>query len=186
MDEFSAIAFARSARSSTSSTTNAWRAGVSNALMRPWTTWSSRIDRTVTRAGQRQAGERQRLQHRQDLRHEEDPVAIPAIDEHAGERRDEQRRNLTAESNDAEEQFGAGQAIDQPARRDAGDPRADERDALATEEEAVIGMSKGPGEPAGSDHAPYCCRSGVLFPAARIAPYSSQESGGRRSARRHQ
>ena len=35
MDEFSAMAFGKSARSSTICTTNAWRAGVSNALITP-------------------------------------------------------------------------------------------------------------------------------------------------------
>jgi len=46
--EFNAIALAMSARSSTISTTKVWRAGVSNALMTPWRTWSDRINGTVT------------------------------------------------------------------------------------------------------------------------------------------
>ena len=38
IDELSAIAFGRSSRSSIICTTNAWRAGVSNALITPCTT----------------------------------------------------------------------------------------------------------------------------------------------------
>ena len=45
IDEFSAMAFGRSARSSTISTTNAWRAGVSKALMTPCTICRTRIAR---------------------------------------------------------------------------------------------------------------------------------------------
>ena len=168
IDEFSAIAFGRSARSSTISTTNAWRAGVSNALMTPCTTCSSEdrphgdhvpdsvstasasdcsIDRTCVTTRMRWRSQRS--------------TSTPANGA------SEQRRNLAAEADDAEQQLGAGQAVDEPARGDAGDPRADERDALAAEEEAVVAMSKGAGEPAGSDHAPYCCRSGCSLPSSR-------------------
>ena len=65
------MALGRSARSSTISTTNACRAGVSNALMIPCATWSSRISRTVMMPAKRQNGERDRLQHRQHLRDDE-------------------------------------------------------------------------------------------------------------------
>ena len=36
----------------------------------------------------------------------------------------------------------AREAVDEPARRDARDPRADERHALPTEKEAIIPMSE--------------------------------------------
>ncbi len=39
IEELSAMALGRSARSSIMVTTNAWRAGVSNALITPWHTW---------------------------------------------------------------------------------------------------------------------------------------------------
>jgi hypothetical protein len=45
--ELSAMAFGRSAGSSTICTTNDWRAGVSNELMIPWTTWSTSTQPTV-------------------------------------------------------------------------------------------------------------------------------------------
>jgi len=47
MDELSAMAFERCERSSTISTTNACRAGVSNALMIPCATWRIRMWVTV-------------------------------------------------------------------------------------------------------------------------------------------
>jgi hypothetical protein len=61
-------------------------------------------------------------------------VPVPSIHQHAGERRQEKRRNLSPESHDAEEKRGTGQPINEPARGDARDPRADERDALSAEE----------------------------------------------------
>ena len=47
IDELRAMALGRSARSSTISTTNAWRPGVSKVLMMPCATWSTRIQATV-------------------------------------------------------------------------------------------------------------------------------------------
>src|SRR5262249_14305042 len=85
--------------------------------------------------------------HRQRLRDDQQPVAIPSIDEDARKRRERHRRDLSAEPDDAEEEFRSGEAIDQPARGDAGDPGADERDALAAEEETVVAMSKRACEP---------------------------------------
>ena len=37
--------------------------------------------------GERQRGERERLQHRQHLRDDENAMAVPPIDEHTGKRR---------------------------------------------------------------------------------------------------
>ena len=136
--ELSAMALGRCARSSTISTTNDWRAGVSNALMIPWTTCSTRMYATVIDAGERQHGERERLQHREHLRDDQDAMPVPAVDEHAGERREHERRDLAAEADDAEQQRRAGEPIDQPARGNARDPGADQRDALSAEEEAVV------------------------------------------------
>ncbi len=49
MVELSAIAFGRSSRASTISTTNACRAGVSNAFTSPWTMTSAMTCQTVMR-----------------------------------------------------------------------------------------------------------------------------------------
>ncbi len=70
-------------------------------------------------------------------------MAVPPVDEHSGDRRQEQRRDLAAEADDAEQQRGAGEAVDQPAGGDAGDPGADERDGLAAEEEAIVAVAEG-------------------------------------------
>jgi hypothetical protein len=69
-----------------------------------------------------------------------------AIDENTGKWCEDQRGNLPEESNDAEQKHGAGQPIHQPAGGDAGDPRADERDSLPAEEEAIVAVLKCPGE----------------------------------------
>ena len=47
IDELSAMALGRSSRASTISTTNAWRAGVSKALMSPWNAESASTCHTV-------------------------------------------------------------------------------------------------------------------------------------------
>src|SRR4051812_34386811 len=69
-------------------------------------------------------------------------MAIEAIHEHAGERRQQQRRYLSAETDDAEEECGSGNPVDEPARRDARDPRPDERYRLPAEEETVVTVSE--------------------------------------------
>src|SRR4051812_45199073 len=65
-----------------------------------------------------------------------------SIDDHSRERSQDQRGNLTTEAHEPEEKCRSSQTIHEPARRDARDPRADERQALPAEEEAVISMSK--------------------------------------------
>ena len=147
------MALGRSARSSTISTTKACRAGVSNALITPCTICSTMMSGTVIDVRRTPAPPAPRdCSEREHLRHDEDAVPIPPVHEHARERREEKRRNLPAEPDDAEEQFRAGQAIDQPARGDARDPGPDEREALAAEEEAVIAVPKRSREPAGAEH----------------------------------
>jgi hypothetical protein len=89
---------------------------------------------------------RERLHRGQDLRDHEDAMAVPAVGEHARERGQDEQRNLTRESGDAEEELGAGQAIDEPARGDARDPRADQRNALPGKEETVVAVREGTGE----------------------------------------
>jgi len=66
------------------------------------------------------------LQHRDRLGDDQQAVAIPAIDGDAGKRAEEKRWKLAGKADDAEEEGGAGQAVDEPVRRGRGDPRADE------------------------------------------------------------
>src|SRR6185312_10960373 len=69
-------------------------------------------------------------------------MTVPSVDQHTAERREDQRRNLAAEADDAEQERGAGESIYQPARCDSGDPCTDERYALAAEEQAVIAAAE--------------------------------------------
>ena len=75
-------------------------------------------------AAERQRREDERLQHRDRLRDHEQPAAVPAIDEDAGERAEKKRRKLPREPDDPEQQRRSGQPIDQPAGRGRRDPRA--------------------------------------------------------------
>ena len=137
--EFSAIALGRSAGSSTISTTNAWRAGVSNALITPWKSCSRMICVTVIAAAHRAArASVERLQRRQHLGDEKDPPAVPAVADHAAERREHQQWNLTSERDNAEEKLGTGEPEHEPARRHARDPRSDEGKRLSAEEQAIV------------------------------------------------
>ena len=61
-----------------------------------------------------------------------------AIDHDAGERCEQQRRNLAREADDTEEELRTGEPVDQPADRDTGNPRADQGDALSVEEESIV------------------------------------------------
>src|SRR5581483_8085808 len=92
--------------------------------------------------GQRQRCERERLQHRDGLRHDEQAMAVEAIDDDAGERSEEERRELAGEADDAEEERRSRQPIDQPARRGRRDPGADERNNLSAEEKLVVAIAQ--------------------------------------------
>ncbi len=143
IDELSAIAFGRSRRSSTISLTNACRAGVSNELMTPWITCSQMICATVMRSVNVSDGQDRRLHERGDLCQEQDPASIHPIDEDAGKRGDDERRNLPAEAGDAQQQLRTGEPVDEPARGDARDPGADKGNALAAKEETEVTVLQG-------------------------------------------
>ena len=69
-------------------------------------------------------------------------MAIPAIDPHAGERRQDEGRNLTGEANDAEQPGRARQPVDEPTGRHPRQPRSDQRNALPGEEEPIVAMAE--------------------------------------------
>jgi hypothetical protein len=73
-------------------------------------------------------------------------VSVPPVHQHTGEGGEHQRRDLTAESYDAEQQGRPRESIHEPARGDARDPRPDERDALAAEEEAEVARGERAGD----------------------------------------
>ena len=93
---------------------------------------------------EREGGERERLQRGERLRPHEHRALVPAVDPDAGEGREQEGRNLAREADDAEQPRGAGEAIDEPTGGDARHPGADERDALAAEEEAEVGRAERP------------------------------------------
>ena len=108
-----------------------------------------------------------RLDQRQYLRDDEEAVAVPAIDEDAGERSQEEGRHLAGEADQAEQEgrVRAAEAEDEPAGGDARHPGADQRDALADEEQPVVAVGQGP--PQRSEYRP--CTSADITPP-RIPP----------------
>jgi hypothetical protein len=69
-------------------------------------------------------------------------MTVGAIDEDTREGCKEERRRLPDETDQPQDEggVGPGEAKHEPARGDAGHPRADERNGLAGEEEAVVPM----------------------------------------------
>ncbi len=92
---------------------------------------------------EREPGERERLHHGKGLCPKKDFATVNAVDEDASEGREEEGGNLAGEANGAQKERGFRESIDEPRGGDAGHPGADERDALATEEEAEVAMTQG-------------------------------------------
>ena len=143
IEEFSAIAFPRSSRAShhldDKRLSRRHIKGVNEALGEGQTGYVP--DRDDSR--QCEDGERARLQHREDLRDDEGPVPIPAIDQHTRERAQEERGHLAAKLTVPKKDGGTRQTVYQPPGSDAGHPGADEGYALATEEQPVIAGTQG-------------------------------------------
>jgi len=114
-------------------------------LITPCTIWSASTFDDGDRPRKGQRGKRDRLEHRQYLGHHENPVPIPPVDEHSGERSKQKCGNLAKESYDAEQKYRVREAIDEPAGGDARDPRTNERYGLTTEEEPVVPVLEGAG-----------------------------------------
>ena len=95
-------------------------------------------------AGKGQPGKHERDDHRRGLRADQQPVAVPAVDEDSRERGEEERRELRGEADDPQQQRRAGQPIDKPARGRGGDPRPGQRHDLAAEEQPVVAVPEGP------------------------------------------
>src|SRR6516162_2627197 len=76
-------------------------------------------------------------------------MAVPAIDQNAGQRCQEKRGDLAGKADDAEQsrlQFRRAQSKDKPARSGSRHPGADHGNELAGEEEAIIAMSQRPAQ----------------------------------------
>jgi hypothetical protein len=77
------------------------------------------------------------------LRPHQHLAAVEPVNPDAGKGREEKCGNLPGKADRAQQQRRAGEAIDQPTGGDARHPGADERDALAAEEEAEVAMAQG-------------------------------------------
>ena len=78
MEEFSAMAFIRSARP-TISTMNDWRAGISKAFTTPSSADSAKMCQICDRAGEHQRGQREGQQHGGGLRGDHHAMAAVAV-----------------------------------------------------------------------------------------------------------
>ena len=116
----------------------------------------------VDDAGERQDREGRRLDRRQDLARQDDPIAVPPVGQDARQRGHEERRNLPHEADDAKQHRRAREVVDEPRQGQALHPRADQRDALAEEEEAEVPVAQRTDHALASDGAspgtPPCTR----------------------------
>jgi len=82
------------------------------------------------------------LQHRQSLSGYNYAVAIPPVDESSGYGCKDAGRDLACEAGDAQQEHRIRQAINQPDHGDLLHPGADQGDALADEEQAVVSVTE--------------------------------------------
>jgi hypothetical protein len=78
------------------------------------------------------------LDHSQDLRNNQDYIAVPAVDQHPGERSQQKSRDLAGKANQTQQECGIGHTVNQPGECNPLHPCPDERDALAHEKKPVI------------------------------------------------
>ena len=69
-------------------------------------------------------------------------MPVPSIHEHARQRRQHERRDLAEAPDHAQQEYGTGESVDEPARRYPRDPRANEGYGLAAEEQPIISVTK--------------------------------------------
>ena len=119
---------------------------MSKTLTTPRTRLSTIRCRYVRRAGEGQRGHGERLQHHQGLGDEQQAVAVPAVHEDAGEGGQDQARHWPQKPtrpSQKEDARRAGQLEDEPGHGHLLHPGADERDALAEEEQAEVAVRQG-------------------------------------------
>ena len=103
IEEFSAIALARSSGPSTSFTNSDCRAGMSNALTMPSTADSAMMCQTWTVPVRTSAARMDASSERERLRRDDDAVAPVPVRDHTGDRGQQERRELAGEGDRAEE-----------------------------------------------------------------------------------
>ena len=94
----------------------------------------------VDDATESQHGQREGLQHRKYLSDHKSAMAIPAVHPDSGEGSEKESGNLAGETDDAQQQRGMREPIDEPSGGDAHHPGADQRNALSAEKQPVIAM----------------------------------------------
>ena len=144
IDEFKAMALARSPRSSTICTTKLCRAATPNPITRPAKNAQQHDLPSADRAAERSAASVKAWIIAATWADENGAAAVPAIRQHARKRRDEHGRNLRGESHQSEKEGGMAQAVCQPDQRDLLHPGADQRNALAEEEQPEVAMGQCP------------------------------------------
>ena len=140
--DWSAIAFGRSALLSTISSRNAWRVGVSNAFIVPSRSANASTCQTCTTPVQVSAASASACTEASELDDDQQPPPVEPVGPDAGDRRDEQHRELQRRRREAEHERRAGQPVDEPARRDRLHPGAEDRQALAGVEDAEAAIAE--------------------------------------------
>ena len=95
-------------------------------------------------SGQGQTGQREGLQHRKNLRHDQGLVAIPSVYPDTRERSQKKTWYPRCKAHDAQQPRGAGYSVHQPTRGDLSHPSADQGHRLAGEEQAIVPRAQGP------------------------------------------
>src|SRR5581483_6830798 len=98
-----------------------------------------RDDRADGRDAERdQDAEPERQEEEQALGHEEERPPAGPVDEDAGDRGEGEDRQIAREGDEAERERRVREPVDEPALADALHPEADEREALADDEEPEV------------------------------------------------
>jgi hypothetical protein len=84
------------------------------------------------------------LEHRERLGGDQQAVLVEPVGHDAPDRRQDERPDLGAEADEAQQERRARQGVDEPGEGDLLDPRADERDPLAAHEEPIVAGSERP------------------------------------------
>ena len=90
--------------------------------------------------GERQPSQQQGLHGGQGLGPEQHLPAIQAVDPYAGERGQQEGGDLSHEADQAQQQGGASQPVDQPTGGDPRHPGADEGNTLSAEEQPEVAV----------------------------------------------
>ena len=114
MDELMAIAFPRSARSPTICTMNACRPGMSKALIMPCITLRARINPMVMCPESVSAASASDWIMASVCVHTSTLPAVQPVNPNSSEGREQERRNLSRETDRAQQQRRSRQPVDQP------------------------------------------------------------------------